>query len=345
MALTPNDIRNYEFSNQMRGYDKEEVDDFLEQTAKVLEEVKQENLKLSMEIDSLKSQLAGLRQFEDTIKSAAIDARRNADQTIANAKKEAELIISQAKSEAGKMINTQSSKISELENQISKLELTKKSFISKIRNLLNSHMDMIDDIAKADIKKNLTGDEIEVTDSMEVDQKKMETIATPPQEEAITTEEANAVETIIPVDAEQTTPSEEPSQETEKNIDPELAAALEKYQAQTAEKAIDEKKAPLKQDAPPKPGEFVETTQRAEDIPPGFIGKESDIVQNPKAVGTDKLKISTEAPEKHIEHNNIDIDQSPEKAKENKITPDNIAEALDSVAAKFEEEMDKAEKS
>ena len=72
MSLTPNDIRNYEFSNQMRGYDKEEVDDFLEQTARALEEVKQENLKLSMEMDSLKSQLAGLRQFEDKIGRAHV---------------------------------------------------------------------------------------------------------------------------------------------------------------------------------------------------------------------------------------------------------------------------------
>ena len=75
MDLSPNDIRGYEFPNQMRGYDKDEVDNFLEQVANAFEEMKQQNLKYSMEIESLKSQLSGLKQFEDTIKSAAIDAR------------------------------------------------------------------------------------------------------------------------------------------------------------------------------------------------------------------------------------------------------------------------------
>ncbi|MFQ5452850.1 MAG: DivIVA domain-containing protein, partial [Candidatus Zixiibacteriota bacterium] len=94
MDLSPNDIRNQEFSNKMRGYDKEDVDNFLEKVAEALENARQENLKLSMEIDSLNTQITGLKQFEDTIKNAAIDARRNADLTIANAKKEADLILS-----------------------------------------------------------------------------------------------------------------------------------------------------------------------------------------------------------------------------------------------------------
>ncbi|MBD3258735.1 DivIVA domain-containing protein, partial [candidate division GN15 bacterium] len=31
MDLSPNDVRNYEFPSQMRGYDKEEVNNFKEQ--------------------------------------------------------------------------------------------------------------------------------------------------------------------------------------------------------------------------------------------------------------------------------------------------------------------------
>ena len=86
MDLSPNDVRNYEFSTQMRGYARDDVDDFREQIAAAMEILKQENHKLSMEIDSVKMQLSGLRHFEDTIKDAAIDARRNADMTVANDK-------------------------------------------------------------------------------------------------------------------------------------------------------------------------------------------------------------------------------------------------------------------
>ena len=108
MDLSPNDIRNYEFPSQMRGYDKDEVDSLLEQIAAAMEEIKQVNLNLSMELDSVKGQLQGLRQFEDTIKSAAIDARRNADLTMDNAKQEAELLLGKAKNEAEKIIESKS---------------------------------------------------------------------------------------------------------------------------------------------------------------------------------------------------------------------------------------------
>ncbi len=104
MSLSPNDIRNYEFPTQMRGYDKEEVDSFLDTIATSLENMKQDALKLSMENDSIKSQLESLKQFEDSIKGAAIDARKNADATMANAKDEAETLLADAKTKDDNLV-------------------------------------------------------------------------------------------------------------------------------------------------------------------------------------------------------------------------------------------------
>ncbi|RME28749.1 MAG: DivIVA domain-containing protein, partial [Candidatus Zixiibacteriota bacterium] len=146
MELTPNDIRNYEFPTQLRGYDKEEVDNFTEQVAAALEQAKQENLKLSMELEAIKGQLTSLKQFEETIKSAAIDARRNADSTVAAAKAEAQKIIAQARSEAEQVLNARSEQIAQLENQMAKLEMTRKSYVKKLRSTIESHLEIIDEI-------------------------------------------------------------------------------------------------------------------------------------------------------------------------------------------------------
>ena len=206
MDLSPNDIRNYEFPGQMRGYDKEEVDNLLEQVATALEEARQQNLKLSMEVDSLKTQLSGLKEFEDTIKGAAIDARRNADATLADAKQEAEELLSKAKDKAEQIITTQEEKIGQVTDQLEKLEQTKRSYITEFRALINSHMDMVDVIATAEIKKDIHGDQpdaaaptseqIEVTDSTDVTRKEVETLASQPSEEAVKTEEAYAAEKL-----------------------------------------------------------------------------------------------------------------------------------------------------
>lgn len=361
MDLTPNDIRNYEFPNQMRGYDKEEVNSFLDQIANILEQMKQENLRLSMENDSVKSQLENLKQFEDTIKSAAIDARKNADEMLSRTKEQAEQMLEDARSKAANIIAEQDQKIKEYTTQLERLEHTKESFVNELRDMVNLHLDMVKKVADTEFSytpdmsydtgtpENTTpSDNLEVTDSEEVSRQEMTTIASKPKEEKIVTEEANAAEDTVSIEeqiaraqaeaeaetnesaseTEQTPANEEPVRENAP-LDPELAQALAGY----------EHPEPMKKDVTPdtvigykdapKLGEVVETTKRAEDIPEGFIATESELVhQEDTSFETDKVK----------------IDQSVEPGIQKPISPDNIVEELDNVVAKFEEEIEKAEK-
>ncbi len=350
MDLSPNDIRNYEFSTQMRGYSKDEVESLLEHVAASLEAVKQENLKLSMEVDSLKTQLAGLRQFEDTIKSAAIDARRNADMTVNNAKQEAELILSKAKAESDKILGSRAQQLSEIETSISTAEMTKRSYLNKVRSVITSHLEIIDQFIGPEAGDKESSD-IEVTQSSEVDRKEMETVGTPSSSgEPIRTEEANAAERIVEAqsgpqaeskatgsDDEQ---SDSASDET-KPIDPELAAALERYQTQETD-AADSDVAERPKEPLPRPGQIVETTARAEGIPPGFIvgpRGDSETPEPGDEVATDKLAVDEE-PQARTFDDPIDGDVAMPTSS----SPEDLAQELDKVVAKFEEEMDKAAK-
>jgi cell division initiation protein len=352
MDLSPNDIRNYEFANQMRGYSKDEVDDFREQVAAVLEALKQENLKLSMEIDSLRTQLAGLRQFEDTIKSAAIDARRNADLTVANAKKEAELILSRAKTEAMEIIGSHAQKVGEIEDQITRLQLAKKSYLSKLRNLVKSSLEVLEEIASSEAAAE-PKTVLEVTESTEVTRKKLETIATEPDKlEPIKTEEANAAEQIVPASVmpeEETLPRAaediftDQTPHPDQPVDPELAAALEKYRRKEESPDEQQPTATSMTDYTPAPGEIVETSARAEDIPEGFITPEIDAAASDT---TDKVAVDADSQPDATEHNAIDIGTSQDSAEgDSKVASEDLAKELDRVVTKFEEEMDKAEKS
>lgn len=367
MDLSPNDIRNYEFPNQMRGYDKAEVDNFLEQVAVALEEARQQNLRLSMEVDSLKIQLAGLKEFEDTIKNAAIDARRNADSTKANARKEAEKVLIDARKEAEEIIASNQTKIAAIKEQMIKLEQTKRSYISELRAMMNSHIELVDEIATADIKKDIHGEEnppvavdngnnIEVTESEDVTRQTLETLSGTPGKETVETEEANAPGEPIPV-AEHEDVAEE-----EKPVDPELVAALEQYKKTHEVKAEDlnpEDFGP----APPQ-GQMVETDKRAEDVPPGFIAQVADAealaarlrnLSKGKAPAepndfddseqAEDAGLAPDAQDSPTEHNAIDMDRptAQDRAKAS-VSPEELAKALDSVVSKFEEEMDKAEK-
>jgi cell division initiation protein len=334
----------------MRGYEKESVDSFLDQVAVALEAVKQENLRLSVELDSAKNQLAGLRQFEDTIKGAAIDARRNADMTIANAKEEAALAINKAKAEAEQILANRAEQLEEIENQISQLDLTKKSYMAKLRSLITSHLDIIEEISDAaEAQKKHDSDSIEVTESEEVESKHRETVATIPSgKEGAKVEEANAAEAVVavaavtseteeqPVDGAEagpdTGPDTEQPPEAETQVDPELAAAIEGFRANSqmdSESSAPEP--PAESSTDPATG-WVETDKRAEEVPDEFITGPPPNAAAP--TDTDRVNVSS-----------VEDPQPTDGQKKSGIDPGNLADELDKVVDKFEEEMDKAAKS
>jgi cell division initiation protein len=346
MDLSPNDIRSYEFRNQMRGYDKDEVDNLLDQVASALEETKQQNLKLSMELESLRAQLSGLKQFEDTIKSAAIDARRNADMTVATAKQEAEMILNKARQQAEDLLAKRAKDISEIEAKITRLGLTKKSYLSKIRSMVQSHLDMIDEVDSGEVQSDElsdTDDKIAVTESTDIKTGKRETVAQqppePPEDEA--EEEEAAADTAdsetaeeaaedLAADLKDAIHEESTDQPAEQAIDPELAAALESYKKMTAQKAAAEKPRPETPPPPPQ-GVIVETTSRAEDIPDGFIARESDLEGERS---TDKVRMGQGDGPMSMEPNSLGGFRSPGDPKA-PLPPEKLAEELDEVAAKF----------
>jgi len=394
-GLSPNDIRNYEFSNQMRGYDKDEVKELLEQVAVTLENLKQENLKLSMQADSYKSQLDGVRQFESAIKDATIDARRNADATIANAKKEAAEITARAQKEMNEAIGSRETKIKQIQEQLTKLEMTRTSYVTKLRDMIESHRDLINDItqlkmpsipdmptttdrssmstaAAAAVAATMPSNEeqsvetpqpttqsdpqvetsfgslnpfdepdplnssnrIEVEESSEVSRHRLETIGSSNVPEALEmTEEANAPSRIVAVESD--------AAQEDSPLDPELAAALESYQA-------------AHQDTP-ELNHTEETSEvtaaRADGIPSEFIPVGDDTVKTTAAKLAETSTGKTQTPngdEESTEHNAIDIDQPVGQKKPHSDVPpapEEIAQELDAVAAKFEEEMDRAARS
>jgi len=340
MALSPNDIRNCEFSVQMRGYHKEEVDDFLEHVAAAAEAEKQAHLKLSMEIESIRTQFQALKENEDTIKDAAIDARRNADQTISQAQARADDLVMRAELESKRLLGSKEQQLREIEERVTRTREVQDSYLAQLRELIESHLEMADKISEVHHKSQATQDALEITDSSEVSRNGMETFAArPEQPDPIYTEEAKAADTIVAADttespeAEAESSADDQQDESEPAVDPELTAALESYQSSLnkSHDAVEQTNDPL----PPVPaGQIVETTALASDVPEGFIAEAQE--------GDDEATGKFQVQGRQAVINDAD---SPDPNDSVPVDPDALAKELDKVVAKFEEEMDKAAKS
>jgi cell division initiation protein len=146
MELTPNEMKNHQFSSSMRGFDKNEVKAFIEGAADALESAYSRIEQLNRDNEALKTRYEELKNLEDTIKNAALEAQKNAERVINNAKKEAELIIKQAKVDAEKMFEAKKKEMAGVEQKIQKLEYTRDQFYSKLRSDIEAHLKLVDSI-------------------------------------------------------------------------------------------------------------------------------------------------------------------------------------------------------
>lgn len=131
--ITPMDIHNKQFSRGLRGYNEEEVRDFLQQIVSDYEQIYREHREMEDELDQMKTKLANYEKISHTMTSAlqlAKDAARNVTET---AHRNADVMISNAKAEGDKRLREALENRRLLNETISHTEGNMKTYICKIR--------------------------------------------------------------------------------------------------------------------------------------------------------------------------------------------------------------------
>jgi cell division initiation protein len=178
METTPNDLRQQQFEIKFRGYNPDDVEVFRDLAATALEEARASNLKLSEENNHLREQLQRLIAIEETLKAAVLEAQKNADNTVITAKREAESIMAAARREAdlvlrearrrGDEISTGvHSQMGKLVNDINKIRFIRSNYLSRLKTLLDSQMQVIHDELEADGREERATKEFEARKAAE----------------------------------------------------------------------------------------------------------------------------------------------------------------------------------
>src|SRR5699024_7241555 len=103
--LTPLDIHNKEFTRGLRGYDQDEVNDFLDHVIKDFEMVIRDKKELQRQVSDLEEKLGHFSNIEETLNSSILVAQQTAEDVKGNATKESKLIIREAEKNADRIIN------------------------------------------------------------------------------------------------------------------------------------------------------------------------------------------------------------------------------------------------
>jgi len=144
MRITPLDVRGHRFALRMRGYDKEEVQSFLNFVSEEFEKVVNEVSRLREETAQLKATLGDLTERERILKETLFTAQKLSEDMKEEAKKEGRLVLREAELRGQKVVEQAQKKVSSLEDSIRGLKMERDSFERKLRVLLEQHLKLLD---------------------------------------------------------------------------------------------------------------------------------------------------------------------------------------------------------
>src|SRR5918997_4154202 len=102
MELSARDIHEKQFHDAWRGYNQEEVDDFLDRVAEVVDVMRRENVAFHNRVRELEQALTTSRETEEMLKKTLVSAQQAAEEAIAKAKEKASALLADAQERAAR---------------------------------------------------------------------------------------------------------------------------------------------------------------------------------------------------------------------------------------------------
>ena len=143
--LTPLDIHNQEFKRRLRGYDVDEVDEFLDEIIRDFEYLYKENLELKETIQKRDEEVNRYQELEQTLQETLVLAQQTGEEIKQNAKKEAELIIWEAQKRAEQILAKAEAETLTATEMLEKMHGLEKQLYVKMKSFLTSQLEFLEE--------------------------------------------------------------------------------------------------------------------------------------------------------------------------------------------------------
>ncbi|TVP92387.1 DivIVA domain-containing protein [Alkalibacterium sp.] len=154
MALTPLDIHNKEFPVKMRGYDQDEVNDYLDQIIKDYEMLLKQKKAAEKKLSFAEEKLANYDQMHDSLNKSILVAQEAADRLKLNAEKEADMIAKEANAQASnlkyeaennadELLKDAVNKARKIEQETEELRKQSRIFRQRLQLMIESQLELV----------------------------------------------------------------------------------------------------------------------------------------------------------------------------------------------------------
>lgn len=138
------DIQHKTFRKALQGYDRAEVDRFLDDLMESLEEEAQARATLESEVVDLRDRIQHFRAMEESLQNTLLLAQRTADEVKAAAHHKSELILEEARSAAQRESGLLDARLNDSRREYQQAMQLAEKAKSDLRGMLSMYMQMLD---------------------------------------------------------------------------------------------------------------------------------------------------------------------------------------------------------
>ena len=143
MKVTPLDIQQKRFHVAFRGYERTEVEAFLDVVREEMEGLVREVTELREFHQTYDERMRDYRDREDTLKSTMITTHKLAEDLRENARKESALMVKDAEIKYQQILERAREERLRLESEIIELRRQKHHFLEDMKKMIHMHLEMV----------------------------------------------------------------------------------------------------------------------------------------------------------------------------------------------------------
>ena len=142
--LTPIDIQRQDFEVKLRGYNADEVDDFLDLVGKDYEKLYKDNAELREEVKRLNASLEQYKNMEETLKESILLAQTAAEDIKKSAAEKANVIVNEAQTKSEGMYRQLDIDIQNKKNELSGIVAEVSGYKTRIKGICSAILEMLE---------------------------------------------------------------------------------------------------------------------------------------------------------------------------------------------------------
>jgi cell division initiation protein len=144
MKFPPMSIKQQEFSKSVRGYDRDEVQAFLDKLSEEFDALQKENEQLKKELDAANIRLNEFRRIEKNLQDTLLRAQESSTKSLESTRRQSNLMVKEAEIKASQILEKARESANEIRKAVINLREEKDLLVAKLKAIISSQAHLLE---------------------------------------------------------------------------------------------------------------------------------------------------------------------------------------------------------